>query len=256
MLFEPRLNNVIIPIVGVNAVDNEYFMSSILGTGFPIQTIDGKLFIVSARHVFCSQLGDGQKVAALLSYSNLKSNTIYLIDNFKEDRATDIAACHVEENLNKNIQIVPFGITNENVEQTRTVFVHEFSYTRSESTFDCGTSFTFHPITHKGNVVSQIRGAHCEHAEEPIGIYWLSEQMFAGASGAPVLRNPDMAICGIVLGNQVELDPTAYMAGEQRITRGFGVAVQASVMKLALDRMDINCAYLPSILPETNGSTI
>ena len=68
--------------------------------------------------------------------------------------------------------------------------------------------------------------------------------MFEGASGAPVLRSPDMAVCGIVLGNQTELDSTAFLSHKEKIKRGFGVAVQAAVVKLALDRMGVRPAYL------------
>ncbi len=243
MLFEPRLNNVIVPIVDVEVVGTDYFLRAALGTGFPIQAVNGELFLASARHVFRSELADGHIVAALFFDSNLKSK-VYPIKRYREDQATDLAACPVTVDPNSGVNIVPFGITNENVEQTRTVFVHEFSYTRAERDANGDIAFSFYPITHKGNVVSQIRGAQIGPAAEPIGIYWLSEQMLAGASGAPVLRGPDMAVCGIILGNQVELDPVAYMAGEERITRGFGVAVQASVVKLALDRMGVACGYL------------
>jgi hypothetical protein len=102
----------------------------------------------------------------------------------------------------------------------------------------------FFPITHKGNILGHIAGASVEHAREPIGIYWLSEEMFEGASGAPVLRDPDFAVCGVVLGSQAELDAAAYLAGDQGIKRAFGVAVQAEVVKLALGRMGLVAEYV------------
>lgn len=178
-----------------------------------------------------------------LFYTPALEAKAYPLRDIRFDDATDLACCPVKVDPKSGVQVDPFEITADNTEQTRTIFVHEFSYTRT-ARGPQGLELSFFPITHKGNIVGHIKGASVEHATDRIGIYWLSEQMLEGASGAPVLRAPDMAVCGVVLGNQAELDAAAYLSGEKRIRRGFGVAVQAEVVKLALERMGLIANYV------------
>jgi trypsin-like peptidase len=240
--FEPRLNNVVAPIVHAKRTKDGYVVDGALGTGFPLRDREKKLFLVTAAHVLRIPVGSDRIPCALFFTRDLEAKVCPL-ESIRFDDATDLACCPISIDPKAGVEVVPFGITDENTEQTRPVLIHEFSYTRVARSVG-GFAVSFFPLTHMGNIVGHIRGATVDNAAEPIGIYWLSEQMLEGASGAPVLRTPDMAVCGVVLGNQAELDPVAYLSGEERIRRAFGVAVQAEVVKLALNRMGLIPEYV------------
>ena len=105
-------------------------VQGVLGTAFPVPDANEKVFLVSAGHVLRSEMSDNHVVCALFFTRELTTR-VYPIENPRFDLATDLASCPVNVDPNSGVEIVPFQITKDNVEQTQTVFVHEFSYTRS-----------------------------------------------------------------------------------------------------------------------------
>lgn len=173
-------------------MDADGGLIELLGTSFCV-SVSG-LFLTAA-HVFRSTaLADGQWYAVGWRVSDDEVRFLR-IDRIDNSETYDIAAFSIES----PDDLTELTLTRRKVSVSADVLAYEFSSTKIETSNPGDKQVTFSPYTHKGNVMRHHLGEQPDCPPTPS--FDASFPALQGASGAPVLRQSDLVVVGMLVAN-------------------------------------------------------
>jgi hypothetical protein len=229
------LERSIIPIVHRDAGGS---VTGLLGTGF---VVGSRHVVVTAAHVFKSQpLAEGENYAAAfvaesgsLKLVNIRTPLAHPVHDIAIFRAESIPGT------------VPLSIAAKRVPLNHDVLTYEYSSTTITRDASGKKIVNFSPFTHKGNVMRHYLSTFPEL--QPTPVMDTSFPALQGASGAPVVRNSDFAVVGMLVANHerhlvpaqvVRIDGQTNEVEETRYFLPIGKALEAELILEFLTSID------------------
>lgn len=231
----------IIPILRLGA---DGHVKGVAGTGFFVGT---RPVVVTAKHVF---LGDPLAEGEQFGMAVFRPDGTVGIGEIKEylvcekwDIAVFAAGGHP--------RATPLALSRTKHPINYDVLAFEYSSTTIETDGAGNRIVNFQPYTHKGNILRHYVSTF--PAVIPTPSFDLSFPALQGASGAPVLRNSDWAVVGMLVANverhlmpaqvvRIDLDGTGHE--EVAYFLPTGQAIEASLIADYLDEIGADATVI------------
>lgn len=209
--------------------------TEVLGTGFIVGR--EKLYLITAKHIFDDVPLDGADRPAIIWKLPGGQPRLIPLPLVRQHLDLDIAIAelpHIAEAL-------PLALVCQEIALDWQVLCYEFSHSSVTRAPDGTRLLQLQPYSHMGNVV------RCFDDEDAHGQRFMAiETSFPalqGASGAPVLRSPDLAVVGMLLANRekhllpaqvVRVEEADGVVEEVRYFLPFGYGYAATMIGLVL----------------------
>jgi hypothetical protein len=182
------VRHAIVPILRLSSSGS---VLELLGTGFFAAKHP---YVVTAKHVFEDYpLKDNESFA--MAYQDENGDVKFrVIKNYQTSPHFDIAVFAAGSIPNA----IRLFISKDSIPENQDVLTCAFSTTRIEVINDKRV-VKFQPYTHKGNVLSHYVSDFPEKIPTPV--MDVSFPALQGASGAPIIRESDFAVVGMIVAN-------------------------------------------------------
>jgi len=187
-------NKAVIPIV-TKPKEGEF--PALLGTGFFIRA-SGRLIVVTAKHIFEDHpLEEGEQYGVNMS-PNDSSTTLgelYTFEKYKHSDKYDIASFPADGISGA----IPLPLILDEIPRNNDIITHEYSCSFPSAEGLNKKILNIVTSMNKGNIIRYYTSDFPEKTPTPSFI--TSFPALQGASGAPVIRNDDTGVVGMIVAN-------------------------------------------------------